>query len=365
MKANGLLAALLSATVLGACGVPDSTAQLHTDMPGDGDLAETGSELASNAAKVWFPLDEGNEWVFESATGKTHTIRVDYREGNLMYVTGLREEPTWFGLSAKYTTNFYVWNAESQSWGYHVRFGYRYTPWKYQPTDSVCDTFQGRRLDTGVEVSTPAGAFEDARVIGFDWKTPPNAFCAPRGFRSISFAPNVGPVALVDAYGETLSLVSAKVGSKEYSASSGKLSLKLATDEASYLNKPNTIRCITTPCPSNEVTATATFTMTLSNGTKDAYTFQFPSAQHFDFELVDSEGKVVRAWSDDRSFGQVVTQFTLKGGQTKTFTGEVELKDRHGSQLEGTYTVRGVLRMSNAASGQFPTVEQSITVGTY
>lgn len=340
MKKISLFAAAC-ALVVTACG-PDSSAQLNAPMPGD-TLGESQDELHSSA-KTWFPLDEGNQWVFRA--GQTeHVIRSEYAYDHLRYVTGLTPEPAWFGFSSTYTTNLYVWNDEAQGWSYHTRFGYRYTPWTVKTTQGPCDTFKARRVRTDVTVTTPAGTFKNAREVEFDLVPDPAAFCAPRGIKSITYAPGVGPIEIVKAVGyryEKFALVSAKVGTKSYPDAQQQGALKLSADKASYVNVPNTRFCITiAPCPSNEVTATAKFTLVLTNTTSSKQTFEFGTGQQFDFELVDAGGKTVKAWSDDQGFTLALTQFTLLPGQSRTFVGEVELKDRDGYQLSGTYTVRG------------------------
>jgi hypothetical protein len=122
---------------------------------------------------------------------------------------------------------------------------------------------------------------------------------------------------------------------------------------------PNTIRCITTPCPGNDVTANATFSLKVTNTGGETVAMHFNSGQQFNFELIDAAGAVVKGWSDDRAFIMALTKVTLAPGASKTFTGTMELKDRDGMQLEGTYTVRGVVLAGNVAQ---PQATKTITV---
>lgn len=344
-----------------ACGVPDATLQHRAEMPGDHEVGENTGALHANAASTWFPMEEGNEWTFAGDQGSVHTIRVEYRDGNLMWVSGLRKAPTWFGHSAAYPNNLYVWNEGAQTWGYHSRFGFLYTPWLYQPSTNPCERYRGERVDSGVEVKTPAGVFSGARTIGYTYLTPKDKLCPPLfGMRSITYAPDVGPVRFVSsATNETFLLTHARVGETELPvAPVSDLRVEVSSNAASYVNVPNTIRCITWPCPSNAVTAEAVFTLDVTHTATTSRTYTFSSGQQFDFELIDQNGKVVKAWSDDRGFTQALTYLTFGAGETARFTGTVSLEDRQGQQLEGTYTVLGRFR----AMGEDATAVTTLTV---
>lgn len=356
-----LVASAVLAASLVACGAPDSTLQHRADMPGDHEVGESAGELHANAAATWFPMAEGNEWTFQGEKGTVHTIRVELRDGNLMWVSGLREVPTWFGHSATYPNNLYVWNDEYQGWSYHTRFGFQYTSWIYQPS-GACERYQAKRDVTGVRVQTPAGEFSGARTVAYTLLTPKDALCAPRfGMRSITFAPDVGPVRFVSfTTNETFVLTQATIGGKAFPAAPAGVAVRVSSDEATYVNVANTIRCITYPCPSNAVTAEATFTLEVTNNGTTPRTFEFSTGQHFDFELVDANGKVVKAWSDDRGFIQAVTQMTLGAGATKRYTGAVMLEDRDGLQLDGTYTVRARFLAIDAKATALTTIAVTI-----
>jgi hypothetical protein len=123
----------------------------------------------------------------------------------------------------------------------------------------------------------------------------------------------------------------------------GQVTSRLTFDRTSYTNKSNTIVCITTPCPGNAETATASFTYTVTNATADAKTWQFNSGCQYDLSLTDSTGKVVRTLSETRACTLSLTSITLAPGQSKTFTGSVELATADGTQLQGSFVGRAYL----------------------
>ncbi|MGC8935367.1 MAG: BsuPI-related putative proteinase inhibitor [Thermoproteota archaeon] len=83
--------------------------------------------------------------------------------------------------------------------------------------------------------------------------------------------------------------------------------------------------------------------LTLTNfGTRTA-TLTFPSSKVFDFKVLDSSGKVVYRWSQDKVFLTVITNVVLNPGESKssTLTWKCELP-------EGEYTIVGFVEAYNA-----------------
>lgn len=293
--------------------------------------------LAQSAAR-WFPLEEDDVWEFAGPSGKTHAIECVYDDGGAMsYVYGLRRDGlgAWFSYSYSAPMSLYVWNRDAYRWQPMFRFGYRYTPWTFAFSDELCNAFQGRRARTDFTVQTPAGTFTGCNRINFAVRTPPTALvlCAPH-IESMTLSPGVGPVE-IQIQGESYKLARAKVGATSYpQTSSGMLVANVTTDRTSYTNLENTIRCITWPCPSNEKTATANVTFTITNGTGAAQTFQFTNGCQFDVQIIDAaSGQTVAALSDNQFCTMALTAFTLQPGQAKAFTASLELEDRNGAQL--------------------------------
>ena len=137
----------------------------------------------------------------------------------------------------------------------------------------------------------------------------------------------------------------------------------LQADQDLYINQPAGVWC--PPCTTNippcmlpcylieEKTAVARFTFMVINQYNMPRTFQFASGQQFDFEFIDQTGRVVAAWSDDKSFFQLLTSFTLGPGEWSEFSADMSLKDRDGLQLYGPYQVRAFL----TTRGPLPRVE--------
>ena len=320
------------------CGV-DSAATVMSE-PGDSELTESADELATSDAKVWWPLELGNEWVFESAQGGALRLEASYASGSIRYVTGLRQG-VWFGYSPGAPNSLYLYNWD-QGWVPMVRFGYAYTPWEVTYSNGPCDRFDAVRSATAVSVSTPAAAFSDVRKVRYDLRPDPTALCAPALVKEMSFAPGVGPVAITSGSGESFKLVYARVGNKTWPAAQPAVA-EVSADQYQYTNLANTIACITEPCPSNHVTAKAKLSMTVTNRSSTARTWHFPSGQQYDFQLFEMNGRMVRAWSDGKAFIAALTTLTLQPNESRTFSGDIELEDREGKQLSGTLTVRGAL----------------------
>ena len=341
--------AVMALFVVAGCGAPDSAAQLTASMPDDGALAEHEGELSSNSAARWFPLDEGNEWVFEGSDGTQHTIRSEFADQNLRVVSGLWREPLWLGYSNVNTTNLYGWNDDEAAWSYYVRFGLRNAPWTWTASSGPCDRFDVRREATGARITAPAGTFSDTRTLSFTQRPAPHVRCAPPQVSAITFAAGVGPVEVVLGTQEKLSLISARVGSKRYARKS-ELEVVVTPDQAVYVNQENTIRCITTPCPTNEVTARATFTLTVTNTSGKTKTYNFVSSKQYDFQILDGNGDIVSGWSDTIRFAGGQTSITLMSGEKRSFSGSMILTDRTHAQLEGAFTVRGTFEPMDATS---------------
>ena len=137
----------------------------------------------------------------------------------------------------------------------------------------------------------------------------------------------------------------------------------LQADQDVYTNQPVGVWC--PPCTTNVPpcmlpcyliegkTAAARFTFVVINQYNMPRAFQFSSGQQFDLEIIDQTGRVVAAWSDEKSFMQLLTSFTLGSGESAMFTADMSLKDRVGQQLNGTYQVRAFL----TTSGPLPRME--------
>ena len=328
---------------LSACGDADSTAEIGgTELfAAEEEVASTSDALSSNSAKVWFPMQEGNTWTLTSASGETRTVSFSDVEGGVAWLDGVSRDGQWAGLASSAPNTLYAWSYDRWQWEPLYRFGYAVTPWSI---GAGCDRFTLKRTETNGRVEVPAGSFTGTRTIGYTHRPPANARCMEPVLSSITFAPNVGPVQLISGGGETFSLTSAKVNGKLWPvAPADPISARLTFDDTTYTNRSNTIRCITTPCPGNAVTAEAKFTYSLTNNGSTSRTWSFSSGCQYDLSLADSAGKVVRTLSEGRACTLALTSITLAPGQTKTFSGSVELATADGQQLEGSFTGKAFL----------------------
>ena len=351
---------LMAAVGLSACGDADSTADIggNAQFAAEEEVASTGDALLSNSANTWLPMKEGNSWTLASASGATLTVSYSDVADGIGWLDGLSRSGEWTGVASSAPNTLYAWNSDLWQWDPLYRFGYAVTPWTI---GAGCDKFTLKRTETNVTVVTPAGAFQNARTIGYTHKPPVNARCMVPVLSSVTFAPNVGVVKLVTGGGEKFVLKSAKVNGKTYPVTTPATGLtgKLTFDQTSYTNKSNTIRCITTPCPGNAVTAVAQFTYTVTNNTSASQTWQFSSGCQFDLTLTDSTGKVARTLSEGRFCTLALTSVTLAPGSSKSFSGQLELARTDGSQLEGTFSAQAFLIPRITA----PTVPAKATIG--
>lgn len=330
--------ALTMAVAVGlwGCG-PDATALVGgTDVDSDGVESVEGELTGSSGLNVWLPLATGNEWTYESGAA-TRTIRASQVTSGSALLQGLFDSDTWVGGATSTSPTLQAW--DGRAWRAFLRFGYARTAWTFG--DGPCTGFTLRRSGTGVVVTTPAGAFADTRVITLAQQPDPVALCAPPAVTELTFAANVGLVAFKTGRGERFTLRTATVGGLRVPASPVRGALSL--DRASYTSTANTIRCITTPCPSNEVTAAARATFTLTNGGPTSVAWQFNSGCQFDLDVLSPAGVVVKRLLQDTACAQQVTQLALAPGESRTFTAEVKLADAQGQQLSGAFSMRARL----------------------
>ena len=358
MVKNAFVAAF-SLIAFAACGVPDSEVVVSDEVSSEPEIMEAGQELSSSAVKDWFPLEKGNEWVFKGLSSQK-TVRVVAVGTGIAYVTGLHAEGKWVGVSASTPNTLYAWDGDAGRWNVFIRFGYSVTSWTYNQSEGACSKFAARRTSTGQEYATVAGAFSDTRAIGFTMTPPANVRCAQPDFGELVFAARVGPIMIKRPDGEKFALQSAKVGVTTLPRATGSVVVKTTTDKTAYLNQSNTIRCITTPCPSNEVTAEAKVTITLVNTTSEVQSFRFNTGCQTNVQIFDATGKIVKNLETARMCTMALSTVALSPGQTRSWVETVSLISDLGEQLDGTYKVAGSVRP--ASSGWTGSLTGSATI---
>ncbi len=343
-----LFASLLA---LSACGAGAAS----TGVPGDlvaTDVETTEGELSTSAVATWFPMQYGNTWNLVSSSGSTRQIAIsDTYQSTYAYVDGLTPGGQWLGVASAAGTTLYSYSFTTEGWSTLIRFSTLGT-WQYETSGGSCGTYNvtGEKLSS---YTTPAGTFSGVRSFTFNVKGGPTVRCAMPEISGLVFAPGVGVIAYTAGNGTVYKLKSAKVAGKTIPSSTpgtADVSSVVTTDKTIYTSQPNTIRCITTPCPSNEKAAEAKFTYVVTNRGTSSVTYQFSSGCQFNVELSDAAGRVVLNPIAVRSCIAALTNFTLQPGQSKTFTDTLELRDGSGELLNGTYTAKAYLMPRTASS---------------
>jgi hypothetical protein len=107
--------------------------------------------------------------------------------------------------------------------------------------------------------------------------------------------------------------------------------------------------------PAYKLKEPITMSLTVANKSKETFRDSFRSAQSYDF-VVKQENKEIWRWSSDKLFAQVITEFTLAPGKSKSFEEVWEQIDNDGKNISaGKYQTIGILatrpeRSSNAVS---------------
>lgn len=102
-----------------------------------------------------------------------------------------------------------------------------------------------------------------------------------------------------------------------------------------------------------------TMSLTVANKSKETFRDSFRSSQEYDF-VVKQENKEIWRWSADKFFAQVITEFTLAPGKSKSFKEIWEQVNNEGKSVPaGMYQVIGILatrpeRSSNTVSVEIP-----------
>lgn len=354
---NLLLVSLVSLSLWG-CG-PDAVASVSDDTDVDGTETYDAELTNTSRSATWFPMQAGNSWTFRGTSGTTRTISLANVGGNRAQLVGLFSSPVWVGTASDTSTTLQKWNGSS--WEPFIRFGYAVTPWR--TSNQVCSGLTGKRLSTGTPIVTPAGRFTDTRTIEFTQVISPTVRCSEPDFFELSFEAGVGLVAF-GARGERFTLVSARVNGRNIPApTEPDIQARVALDQVSYVSFPNTIRCITTPCPSNEQTASAQVYFSVINRGSTSKTWHFSTGCQFDVEITSASGRVVRRLSDGRPCTFALSSLTLGPGQSKSYSATMELKDKDGLQLDGTFGVKAkLIPSSNVSSAPSATTSLSVTV---
>lgn len=104
---------------------------------------------------------------------------------------------------------------------------------------------------------------------------------------------------------------------------------------------------VTTNKTNYAVGETVVITLTLTNNTGTAQTYDFGSSQRYDV-IIRRGGNKVWQWSDGRAFLQVIGSETLQPGESRTYTVNWNQTNTAGNQVPtGTYTIVGQITSYN------------------
>lgn len=104
-------------------------------------------------------------------------------------------------------------------------------------------------------------------------------------------------------------------------------------------------------------TGNVNFTLTVKNTSDRAVTYQTPSGQRFDFEVLKGK-EVVWNWAHGRMFTMAIGSVTLQPGQSRVFQAQWDLKNNRGSMVApGTYQVQAYLSIMGSQRPAAPPVE--------
>jgi hypothetical protein len=79
------------------------------------------------------------------------------------------------------------------------------------------------------------------------------------------------------------------------------------------------------------------------NHSKKTYTLSFPTAQRWDFRIVNAAGGVVYTYTDDHEFVQTVGASMVDENDKLTYSENVEFEDMSMPLTPGVYTIQAVL----------------------
>lgn len=185
----------------------------------------------------------------------------------------------------------------------------------------------GRIVSRQAKFQGAIGEFQNALEVRYE------PSCADAGLLRELYLPYVGLILrsrATIAGPATDELVYARLGGVTY-VRAPELQLSLALDQHTYRHAAGG------PAP------TLRARLTLSNHYLPAVRLEFPSSQHFDAEIRDASGRVVRRWSEGKAFLPVVQWETLGFGE-KNYLIELPLTDSAGNALPpGRYVLEAWL----------------------
>jgi hypothetical protein len=299
--------------------------------------------LASSVlhASDFFPLDPGNEWTYRNAdTGASFKVRVGspvfLNERIYFSLQGYTEKPILARIDER--GDLVAFDEEREREELIVSF----TPndrLHWQANRRACDQ-EGRTLEQKTVFDGAAGPIRG--VLGIQYR---NFSCADTGVESEQFAENIGMLRRVTqtiAGPRNFDLAYARVGRSIVEVlTHGRFTVTLDSTRANpYLRA--TLRLQTNPeAPPLPLT--------------------FPSAQEYEVQLRDADGKLIWAWSDGQAFLQAMHSREVVGEWSATVM--IPKPPSTGQPRAAIYTVQAWLTTAGDAPQFAATVPVTITTG--
>ncbi len=332
---NSKILGILAAVALFSCGVDESMTQSVEDTETAGDA------LSVNPITNWFPLTANNSWTFEKVGGAgTRTVSILAGTGRSVQLAGLFNSTVILSTSG---STVMLRDSSEQKATSFLRFGATGS-WTFGT--GPCGTFEVTQVKDMEPLLTVGGIFNERRTFKFSQRTNPLVLCTPAPVVELSFAAGKGLVSFKTGNGETFALTNTNVGG----LTASQVSATITLDKATYANKPNSIRCIQAPCPSNAEIDRAQLKYTLKNNGTSPLTYRFTNGCWFNVVVVNTDAVAVRNEDAIRFCTQALGEFTLVPGASKTFSQELPMEDLSGGQFEGSYMVYAYLSTSSAGS---------------
>lgn len=300
-------------------------------------VALTSSAPAAAGAFDFFPLQEGNLWVYETADGH-HVVRVNAGEslGGGWYASdaaGLLSGSAWlydhddddgmYSYSGGWSALFDFSAAVGETWAYEA---------------DACDAFDVA-VGSGSAAETPAGDFSGITEFLLTHSPDPTASCDQPPLATIRFAEGIGPVHFTDSQARSGRLIYARVGGIVEAMAPG----STASSEDLELSM-----VLTSSRP--EEAGSLGVLVVLTNTSDRSQTVTLPAGQPFVIDIFERlQETPAGSWS-----GGTGGTMTLAAGASHVLFGEVGLE----SDWSGLYTLEGTLR----SDASLPTLSVDISV---
>jgi Intracellular proteinase inhibitor len=334
---NSRIYGVLVAVSLFSCGPDMNVSSAEQSL--DTEVAE--SELSANSAAKWFPRDTNTGFVFERV-GAEGTRDVRLQVGSAAQLSGLFENAVTLTESSKTVLSARFGTEAATAF---LRFSGA-SSWTFG--SGACGTFVVNRINDSEPLYTGAGVFGERRTFRFTLKTDPRVRCAAPAVSELSFAANVGLVSFKTGRGELFVRKSSSSGI--VLGGGNALSTTVTLDKVQYANKPNSIRCIQAPCPSNAEVDVAKVTITLKNNGQTPVPFTYTNGCFVNAVVVNADGLVMRNENTVRFCAAVAGRFTLAPGQVQIFNQEVPMQDLSGNPFEGGYSLYAIVGSDNVGN---------------